>query len=59
LLSDFLIKYNFKICIKLGWKPKITEFEFLPLVLQASGQAPEFFEIPPDLTMEVEFVHPK
>ena len=53
--SDFV----FQICMRLGWKPKLIEFEILPLVLQASGQEPEYFEIPSDLAYECEFVHPK
>ena len=45
--------------MKLGWKPKYTEFEILPLVLQANGQDPEMFELPPELTTEVALIHPK
>lgn len=45
--------------MKLGWKPKFEEFEILPLVLQASGQDPEFFELPTDLSIECELSHPK
>lgn len=45
--------------MKLGWKPKYTDFEILPLVLQANGQDPEIFELPPDLAMEVVLIHPK
>ena len=48
-----------EICLKLGWKPKFENFEFLPLVLQASGQEPEFFELPADLSIECELIHPK
>lgn len=48
-----------EVCIKLGWKPKYVEFELLPLVLQANGQDPEWFELPPDLVMELSLVHPK
>ncbi len=47
-----------QICEKLGWKGKRTEFDMLPLVLQANGQKPELFEIPRDLIMEVDIVHP-
>lgn len=45
--------------MKLGWKPKRLEYEFLPLVLQANGEEPEIFEIPDDLRFEVNFIHPK
>ena len=47
-----------KICQKLGWKGKGTEFDMLPLVLQANGQKPEIFEIPEELIMEIPLVHP-
>jgi nitric oxide synthase oxygenase domain/subunit len=48
-----------KICIKLGWTPKYTDFDVLPLILQANGQDPEMFELPSDLIREVEIIHPK
>lgn len=47
-----------EICIKLGWKPKYTEFDVLPLVLQANGMDPEWFEIPTELILEVNIEHP-
>jgi nitric oxide synthase oxygenase domain/subunit len=45
----------------MGWKaPKVQGcFDILPLVLSAAGQDPEFFEIPPELIMEVPLKHPK
>lgn len=49
----------FKICQSLGWKGEGGRFDVLPLVLQASGQEPELFVIPPDLIMEVDITHPK
>nr|XP_004399692.2 PREDICTED: nitric oxide synthase, inducible [Odobenus rosmarus divergens] len=48
-----------QLCIDLGWKPKYSRFDVVPLVLQANGQDPEFFEIPPDLVLEVPMEHPK
>uniref|UniRef100_A0A8C0RKD0 Nitric oxide synthase n=1 Tax=Canis lupus familiaris TaxID=9615 RepID=A0A8C0RKD0_CANLF len=48
-----------QLCIDLGWKPKYGRFDVVPLVLQADGQDPEFFEIPPDLVLEVPMEHPK
>ncbi len=45
--------------MKLGWKPKYTDFDVLPLVLQANGQDPEWFEIPQELVLEVNIIHPK
>ena len=44
--------------MKLGWKPKYTEFDVLPIVLQANGQDPEWFELSPDLILEVDLIHP-
>ncbi|XP_037348505.1 nitric oxide synthase, inducible [Talpa occidentalis] len=48
-----------QLCIDLGWKPKYGRFDVVPLVLQANGQDPELFEIPPDLVLEVSMEHPK
>ncbi|TNN35933.1 Nitric oxide synthase, brain [Liparis tanakae] len=48
-----------EICIKLGWKAPKGRFDVLPLLLQASGNDPELFEIPEDLILEVPFTHPK
>ncbi|KAH9512564.1 hypothetical protein Btru_038801 [Bulinus truncatus] len=46
-------------CVKLGWKPKYGQFDVLPLVLSAAGSDPEWFEIPSELIIEVNFRHPK
>ncbi len=48
-----------RVCQKLGWKGKGTEYDVLPLVLQADGQEPELFELPPELVLEVPLSHPK
>lgn len=48
-----------QLCIDLGWTPKYSRFDVLPLVLQADGHDPELFEIPPDLVLEVTMEHPK
>lgn len=48
-----------QICEKLGWEGKGGRFDVLPLVLQAHGGDPEFFEIPPEIILEVEIKHPK
>ncbi|KAG3269558.1 nitric oxide synthase 2 [Ictidomys tridecemlineatus] len=48
-----------QLCIDLGWKPRYGRFDVLPLVLQADGCDPEFFEIPPELVLEVPMEHPK
>ncbi|XP_049322946.1 nitric oxide synthase, inducible isoform X2 [Astyanax mexicanus] len=47
-----------ELCIQLGWTPKYGLFDVLPLVLQANGEDPELFEIPPELILEVEMEHP-
>ncbi|XP_053131301.1 LOW QUALITY PROTEIN: nitric oxide synthase, inducible-like [Hemicordylus capensis] len=47
-----------QLCIQLGWKPKYGRFDVVPLVLQANGQEPELFELPPDLVLEVPTEHP-
>ncbi|XP_059507248.1 nitric oxide synthase 1-like [Stegostoma tigrinum] len=47
-----------ELCLKLGWKPKRSRFTVLPLVLQANGENPRLFEIPPELILEVPIQHP-
>ncbi|XP_055513563.1 nitric oxide synthase 2b, inducible [Leucoraja erinacea] len=47
-----------QLCINMGWTPRYGRFDVLPLVLQANGQDPELFEIPPEVTLEVEIEHP-
>ncbi|KAK3750619.1 hypothetical protein QZH41_003100 [Actinostola sp. cb2023] len=54
------IQWNrLQICISLGWKPKGGSFDVLPVVLQAGGEEPELFEIPPELILEVTVKHPR
>ncbi|XP_067393807.1 nitric oxide synthase, inducible [Emydura macquarii macquarii] len=48
-----------QLCIDLGWKPKYGRFDVVPLILQANGQDPEIFELPPELVLEVSMEHPK
>ncbi|CAF0860268.1 unnamed protein product [Brachionus calyciflorus] len=48
-----------RICESLGWKGKRTEHDILPLVLQANGNAPDIYEIPEDLIVQVDILHPK
>ena len=48
-----------KICTKMGWKGKGTHFDILPLVLQANGEDPELFEMPPDSVLMVDLKHPE
>ncbi|XP_075070343.1 nitric oxide synthase 3 isoform X2 [Mixophyes fleayi] len=47
-----------ELCIQLGWKPKGGRFDLLPLLLQAHGDDPKLFEIPPELVLEVPLRHP-
>ncbi|KAM8797256.1 nitric oxide synthase, inducible [Eudromia elegans] len=48
-----------QLCIELGWKPKYGRFDVVPLILQANGQDPEIFEIPPEIILQVPMEHPK
>ncbi|KAG8307258.1 Nitric oxide synthase, brain [Homalodisca vitripennis] len=48
-----------EICIKLGWKSKRTSWDILPIVLSANGQDPDFYDYPPEIILEVPFVHPE
>uniref|UniRef100_A0A8C1JL52 Nitric oxide synthase, inducible n=1 Tax=Cyprinus carpio TaxID=7962 RepID=A0A8C1JL52_CYPCA len=48
-----------EICIQLGWTPNYGQFDVLPLVLQANGEDPQFFEIPQHLILEVPMEHPQ
>ena len=46
-------------CQSLGWKGNGGRFDILPLVLQAFGGRPEFFDIPNDHVFRVKLKHPK
>nr|ADK62525.1 endothelial nitric oxide synthase [Rhinella marina] len=46
------------LCVQLGWKPRGGRFDVLPLLLQANGDDPKVFEIPPELVLEVPIRHP-
>ncbi len=47
--------------IKLGWQPPAnrTAFDYLPLVIQLPGKEPKWFEIPPEIILDVAIAHPK
>uniref|UniRef100_A0A8C5W8L8 Nitric oxide synthase n=1 Tax=Leptobrachium leishanense TaxID=445787 RepID=A0A8C5W8L8_9ANUR len=47
-----------ELCVQLGWKPKGGRFDILPLLLQANGDDPRVYEIPPELVLEVPLRHP-
>ncbi|XP_069769355.1 nitric oxide synthase 1-like [Narcine bancroftii] len=48
-----------EVCLRLGWQPERSRFTVLPLVLQAFGQDPQLFTIPPQLVLEVPIDHPR
>ncbi|XP_022185085.2 nitric oxide synthase, salivary gland [Nilaparvata lugens] len=47
-----------EVCVKLGWKPKFGNFDILPLVLSANGHDPDYFDVPLELVMQVDIIHP-
>ncbi|XP_037052326.1 nitric oxide synthase isoform X2 [Bradysia coprophila] len=47
-----------EVCLKLGWKGKGTAWDILPLVLSANGHDPDYFDLPPDLILQVPLSHP-
>ena len=58
--EDWTVNYSKKVCQKLGWVGAGTEFDILPLVLQAAGSPlPKVFTIPPELVLQVALHHPK
>lgn len=54
-----MLRFIFQVCQSLGWKGKGGRFDVLPLVLQASGGVPEYFDIPEHLVLQVDIKHPK
>ena len=45
--------------MRLGWKPRRTAWDILPLVLSSDNSDPDFFEIPDELVLQVPLTHPK
>lgn len=46
--------------LKLGWsKETKTRFDYLPIIIQLPESEPQWFEIPPELILEVPFSHPR
>jgi nitric-oxide synthase len=45
--------------ISLGWQGAGGEYDVLPLIIQAQGQAPEWYEIPEQEIIEVQIEHPE
>ncbi|MAP01505.1 MAG: nitric oxide synthase [Flavobacteriales bacterium] len=46
-------------CVKLGWKPKMGEFDILPLVVQIDDNTPIWQEIPKEIITLVPIEHPE
>ncbi|WP_069365669.1 nitric oxide synthase oxygenase [Salisediminibacterium beveridgei] len=46
-------------CESLGWKGVGTEFDLLPLVIATAQEAPQWFELAPDIVKEVRIRHAK
>ena len=59
LCNSYLDSYRKQICEKLGWKGKGGRFDVLPWVLQANGEDPDFYDVPPELVLEVKITHPE
>jgi nitric-oxide synthase len=46
--------------LKFGWtKESRTRFDLLPLIIQIGEREPKWFEIPPEIVMEVPLSHPR
>ena len=45
---------------KLGWQPPSnpTQFDYLPLIIQLPGKEPKYFDIPPEIILDVDLTHP-
>lgn len=48
-----------ELCQRLGWQGQGTAFDVLPLIIQMPGQKPQWFELPPEVVMEVPITHPE
>ncbi|MBL18036.1 MAG: nitric oxide synthase [Crocinitomicaceae bacterium] len=46
-------------CIKLGWEPRMGQFDILPLVIQMGNQKPVWREVPKDIIKLVPIEHPE
>lgn len=46
------------LCQQLGWQGQGTAFDVLPIVIQTPDEAPQWFELPSDVVMEVPITHP-
>ncbi|SDK92368.1 nitric-oxide synthase [Paenibacillus sp. OK060] len=48
-----------KTAMSLGWLGEGTPYDVLPLIIQAKGQAPEWYPVPEEDIVEVKFEHPE
>jgi nitric-oxide synthase len=48
-----------KKAISLGWQGEGTPYDVLPLIIQAQGQAPEWYPVPKEDIVEVRIEHPE
>ncbi|MGQ8873413.1 nitric oxide synthase oxygenase [Paenibacillus sp. TSA_86.1] len=48
-----------KAAISLGWQGAGGDYDVLPLIIQAKGQAPEWYDIPEQEIIEVQIEHPE
>ena len=47
-----------ELCQRLGWQGQGTAFDVLPIVIQTSHSSPQWFELPPEVVVEVPITHP-
>ena len=48
-----------ELCQQFGWQGQGTPFDVLPLIIQMPGQQPQWFELPPEVILEVPITHPE
>lgn len=48
-----------KTAMSLGWQGEGTPYDVLPLIIQAKGQAPEWYPVPKEDIVEVKIEHPE
>lgn len=57
-MANLFANFPSQICIQMGWTPLGGRFDVLPLILQARGEPPQMFPLPPELVLEVAITHP-
>ena len=58
IIGDFKNAAFTQKCIELGWKPKMGQFDLLPLVVKVGEEPPVFREIPTEIVTLVSIEHP-